>query len=162
VPDQVTASDGNIFTVRDCEGEDDCVVISKWYPPLERPRDSLDSQINDVLGTPTNDDTDEEPPQPGYRFADDFHIPLACVGDLIESLRKHDRKAGSPMSEPTQVTASVSEPVRCGATIEIENGETVTPCNKPKGHPGEHRGWCLGSVAVWTDDELPRSQREEA
>jgi len=37
----------------------------------------------------------------------------------------------------------------CYATFELANGETVTPCHKPKGHDGDHEGWCLDSRCVW-------------
>jgi hypothetical protein len=36
--------------------------------------------------------------------------------------------------------------------MELDNGETVTPCCKPKDHEGPHEGWCLGSRFVWEDD----------
>jgi hypothetical protein len=37
----------------------------------------------------------------------------------------------------------------CGATYEMANGETITPCHKYKGHEGVHEGYCLGSKCVW-------------
>lgn len=40
---------------------------------------------------------------------------------------------------------------RCGATMETESGEIVTPCHKVRGHEGKHEGHCLGSKAVWSD-----------
>jgi hypothetical protein len=39
---------------------------------------------------------------------------------------------------------------KCGATIEILNGEYVSPCHLAAGHDGTHEGFCLGSRAVWS------------
>lgn len=39
---------------------------------------------------------------------------------------------------------------KCGATFTPMNGETVTACHKPKGHEGDHEGYCLGSRCVWS------------
>ena len=38
---------------------------------------------------------------------------------------------------------------RCGESIELDNGEHVSPCSLEKGHSGDHEGWCLGSRFVW-------------
>jgi hypothetical protein len=40
-------------------------------------------------------------------------------------------------------------PEECEHRISIASGETVTPCHKPKGHSGDHEGYCLGSRATW-------------
>jgi len=47
----------------------------------------------------------------------------------------------------------------CLATTEIESGEPVSPCHKPRGHQGNHEGWCLGSRCRWSD--LPPAQSDE-
>jgi len=44
----------------------------------------------------------------------------------------------------------MDRPKTCGATIELDNGESVTPCHKAVGHDGDHEGYCLGSRAVWS------------
>lgn len=57
--------------------------------------------------------------------------------------------------------SEVQKVSRCGATFEIANGETVTPCHLNEGHERSHEGWCLGSRFLWTSDEKHSSEYRE-
>lgn len=62
----------------------------------------------------------------------------------------------------TQPTTRNAFPSYCGATFELLNGETVTPCRLPAGHEGDHKGTCLGSPCTWgqgmTSEEEERKE----
>ncbi len=60
-------------------------------------------------------------------------------------------------SDPRQLDAEVAE---CGATYELANGETVSPCHLRAGHAGKHEGRCLGSRCTWESDEKHSSEYE--
>lgn len=52
----------------------------------------------------------------------------------------------------------------CGATFECYNGHVTSPCELPKGHEGDCRGWILGSPTNWpqgvaTEEELNRTPK---
>jgi hypothetical protein len=52
--------------------------------------------------------------------------------------------------------------IKCDATFAPMNGETVSPCHKPAGHEGDHEGYCLGSIAIWSSPEKHTDEEEEA
>lgn len=82
---------GDLWTVRECCGDhENCVAVERWWPPIEK--DALAVAIDREVG---GEEDDDEAPRPGYRQADDFHIPLESLGDLVDALRKYDRKAGA-------------------------------------------------------------------
>lgn len=92
---EFTDKNGDLWIVRECEADDDCVAVKKWWPPASSPPDEISRAI-DAMFPDEEEEDDDEAPRPGYRMAGDFHIPLASLGDLIEALRKFDRGAGRP------------------------------------------------------------------
>lgn len=74
-------------------------------------------------------------------------IPRRNLLDLINAL---EEMPADPNSIP------------CGATFELANGEYVSPCDKPRGHAGSCRGYCLGSRCFWAKGRETEWEEEEA
>jgi len=99
---------GNIWVVRECEHEEDCVVVESWYPKpiirnagIKNELESMGMSANAAAvvadGIRERDATEEDgAPRVGFRKLNDFHIPLHSLGDLIEALRQYDREQGAP------------------------------------------------------------------